>query len=304
MPRNWESVAPVIPLEALPNHKSPIGPGVMLDAIPAWFSRESEFAASHLGRRDALSAKACLRASFEADALGESCQEPNGTTRKNYEAAHDRIRIANLALWLAHPTALHVDFVITAEPEPTASGSAILTNMLESIKPLQKYEKAKLKQKDLESADRLATAIQGLGRPSPVWTALRFLWLALAEEVWEVRYVSLWVAIEALFGPENGNGVSAKLRRRIAKFLNADANEAVKARAKVKEAYEWRSAAVHGGRLDRLDPDVAQEQILLTEGIVLTSLRKILLNSTLTAEFSASSRERYLCKLAHGFPAD
>lgn len=304
MSRTWESIAPIIPFSALPNRESPIGPGVALGAIPEWFRRELEFAAKNLGSRETLSAEACLRVSFEADALGEMCQGPNGTPRKNHEAAYDRIRIANLALWLACPSALHVDFVVTAEPQPSPSGSAIFTDNLESIKPLRCYHEAKLKSKHLVMADSLATAIQGLKRPSPVLTAVRFLWLALTEGEWEVRYVSLWVAIEALFGPANGKKISAKLRRRIAMFLNTDRSEAQEAREKVRIAYQWRCDAVHEGRLAGRVAGEAQEQLLITEGIVMTSLRKILQDSTLIAKFSAASRDDYLSKLAHSLPAD
>lgn len=276
----------------------------MLDAIPPWFNRETVFVARDLGRRETLSAQACLRASFEADTLGEMCQGPNGTPRRNHEAAYERLRIANLALWLACPSALHIDFVVTGEPEPSPSGSAIFTDTLASIKPLQEYEKAKLEQKHLDLADRLATAIQGLNRASPVWTGVRFLWLALTEAVWEVRYVSLWVAIEALFGPKNGNCIAQKLRTRIPMFLNADDTAAAKARETIRRAYKWRGAAVHGSRLFGRCWSEAQKQLQISEGIVLTSLRKILLDSMLTSEFSGASRDQYLSNLAAGLPPD
>jgi hypothetical protein len=127
------------------------------------------------------------------------------------------------------------------------------------------------------------------------------LWLALTDDIWETRYVNLWVAVEALFGPENGKCVARTLRTRVAKFLNADDHEAEIARELVREGYRWRSAAVHGGRLTSLDPTGASKLMLTAEGIVLTTLRKILTEPELAIEFCSPSREAYLSALAKGF---
>lgn len=98
---------------------------------------------------------------------------------------------------------------------------------LEPIRPHENYAEASLRPNDLLMADTLATAIQKLPHPSSVWTAIRFLWLALTQQdVWESRYVSLWVAIEALFGPENRMSITKALSARVARFLNSDLKEA------------------------------------------------------------------------------
>jgi hypothetical protein len=129
------------------------------------------------------------------------------------------------------------------------------------------------------------------------------LWLALTEELWETRYVNLRVAIEALFGPENRERIGRKLRTRVAKFLNDDDKEALVARDIVRAGYELRSAAGHGSRLARrTDPDMS-ELMLVSEGIVLTALRRILSDPELIAKFCSSSRDGYLDGLAKGFPA-
>ncbi len=301
VPRLWESVAPIVPLCALPNRVSPIGPGVTLDTVPPWFKRERQYAEKDFGKREAFSAEACLRATFEADGLGAPCLGPGGRERKNHEVSWELIRIANLALWLARPSALHLELVVTAEPEPSPRGSAIIAGSLESIRPHENYAEASLKCRDLAMADKLATSIQKLNHPSSVWTATRFLWLALTEEVWETRYVNLWVAIEALFGPESGRDVSKKLRMRVAKFLNTDNREAEVARELVRKGYAWRSAAVHGSRFASLNSADASDLMLTTEGIVLTTLRKVLSEEALTIEFCSPSRDIYLDALTKGF---
>ena len=303
MPGLWESVAPILPTKALPNRVSRIGPGVILDAIPAWFKGERQYAEKEFGKREAFSSQACLRATLEGDGLGELCAGPGGKQGKNHEVSWERIRIANLALWLARPSALHVELVVTTEPEPGPGGTAISGRFLESIRPHERYAGASLTVNNVETADRLATAIQQLPRPSSVWTATRFLWLALTEELWETRYVNLWVAIEALFGPENRERIGRKLRTRVARFLNDDDREALVARDIVKVGYDLRSAAVHGNRLaTRTEPEMP-DSMLMSEGIVLTTLRKILTDPELVTKFCSPSRDGYLDGLAKGFPA-
>lgn len=301
MPRVWESIAPIVPFSALPNRVSPIGPGVTVEAVPVWFKREREYAERCFGKREAFSSEACLKATFHGDGLGSIVQAPGGKTRRNYEASWEVIRIANLALWLARPSSLHVEVVITAEPDASPSGSAIKARSLESIRPNEAYAGASLKYKDLVMADKLATAIQSVPHPSSLRTAIRFLWLALTEEVWETRYVNLWVTIEALFGPENRRQITQTLAKRVARFLNTDLQQAGVAYHLVKEGYCWRSAAVHGNRLSSLSPAEAADVMLKAEGMVLTSLRKILIDPALIASFSSPSRDNYLDTLTKGF---
>jgi hypothetical protein len=288
-------------MKALPNRVSPIGPGVTLAAIPAWFRVESQYAEKEFGRRGAFSSEACLKATFKGEGLGELCEGPGGKLGKNHEVSWERIRIANLALWLARPSALHVDLVVTTEPQPGPSGTAIIGNSLESIRPHESYAGASLTRDNVKTADMLAATIQRLPRPSSVWTATRFLWLALTEELWEIRYVNLWVAIEALFGPANRDGVGRKLRIRVAKFLNADDDQALVALEIVKAGYDLRSAAVHGSRLPRKTEAEKSDLMLMSEGIVLTTLRKILSDPKLLTEFCAPSRDVYLDGVAKGF---
>lgn len=227
MARHWESIAPIIPFTALPNHVHQVGKGVILDAVPKWFQDERKFAEPNFGKRDAFSAEACLKVTFEADGLGVLVPSvPGGIERPNHEASLELIRIANLALWLARPSSLHLEIAITAEPRPSPSGSPVDSTIVDSICPLEQYAEATLQVKHLATADELATAIQNLSYPSAVWTAIRFLWLALTQQTWEIRFVCLWIAIEALFGPNNGKNIGRSLRTRIACFLNENQEDA------------------------------------------------------------------------------
>jgi hypothetical protein len=263
---------------------------VTLEAVPDWFKREREHAKEYFGTRELSSSEACLKSTIHSEGLGTNC-----------EASWELIRIANLALWLARPSSLHVRLVIAAEPEPSPGGSVIRAGSIESIRPNEKYAGASLKWEHLVMADKLASAIQGLPHPGSVWTAVRFLWLALTEELWEIRYINLWVAIEALFGPEDRRHVTEKVSKRVARFLNSDDQDARIGYQLVKEGYGWRSAAVHGSRLASLNSTKASEIMLIAEGIVLTSLRKILLDPAVIEKFCPASRDSFLTALARGF---
>lgn len=302
MRRIWESVAPTIPTESLPNCVSPIGPGVVLDAVPEWFKEERRFAVLEVGKRESLASEFCLKARFEAEGLGELCEGPGGKLRENHEVSWERIRMANLALWLARPSGVHVELVVTKEPEPGPGGTAIRGRSLESVRPRQQYAEARLTLQHMATAHALATAIQCVPHPSSVWTAVRFLWLALTDELWEARYMNLWIAIEALFGPQDGFEVSMKLRKRVARFLNSDDKGAVTARDMVEGCYDLRSEALHGGRFQSRTPELVEDLTLTSEGIMLTSLRKILNDANLVSTFCSPSRDSYLDALTKGFP--
>ena len=247
--------------------------------------------------------EACLRATFHGEGLGKLCAGPGGKQGKNHQVSWERLRIANLALWLVRPSALHVEPVVATEPGSGPGGTAISGRLLESIRPDERYAGASLTLNNVQTADRLATAIQELPRPSSVWTATRFLWLALTEELWETRYANLGVVIEALLGPENRASIGIKLRTRTAKFLNTNDNEALVARGIVKAGYDLRSPAVHGSRLARKAGQEMSDLMLMSEGILLTALRKILSDPKLIGKFCSSSRDGYLDTLAKGFPA-
>jgi hypothetical protein len=88
----------------------------------------------------------------------------------------------------------------------------------------------------------------------------------------------------------------------VAKFLNSDDKDALVARNIVKAGYDLRSAAVHGSRLARNAGQEMSDLMLMSEGILLTTLRKILCDPELIAKFCSSSRDGYLDIITKGFP--
>jgi hypothetical protein len=81
VPRIWESIAPIIPMVALPNRASSIGPRVNLDAIPAWFKVERQYAEKEFGKREAFSSEASRQPS-KAKGLVSCARVPAGNKAK------------------------------------------------------------------------------------------------------------------------------------------------------------------------------------------------------------------------------
>lgn len=296
----WETVAPLLPMSSLPNREHRVGPHVWLRATPDWLKREREFLSRDTGFYRSYDADACLTTVVEAEGLGAP-DDRLGTKKPNDLVSCELLRIANLSLWLARPSPLHIAFAVTAEPNPAPSGSVIRTRSIERIYPHPEYETAKLSSHSLGTADAFASSICRLHRPSSVWQAIRFVWLALTQELWEARYINLWIAIESLFGPKDGRDVSKRLSKRVACFFNSDHLEAVRAYNAVLRSYALRCTVAHGDWDPQLDMAAASSSMLRLEGIALTALRKILGNPTLIETFSGPDRNRYLDSLAHDF---
>src|SRR5262249_40706002 len=51
---------------------------------------------------------------------------------------------------------------------------------------------------------------------------IRTVWAGLQTNTVEIRYSLLWIALEALFGPEDGGEITHRLSQRIAFFLKTE----------------------------------------------------------------------------------
>src|SRR4051812_48904663 len=61
---------------------------------------------------------------------------------------------------------------------------------------------------------------------SAVWIALRAIWSGLTSYAADIRYLWFWIALEALFGPEDSSELSHKLAERIAFFVAESSTDA------------------------------------------------------------------------------
>lgn len=132
-----------------------------------------------------------------------------------------------------------------------------------------------------------------------VWNAFQAIRAALQTYVDIIRYFLVWVALESLFGPDDGMKISQNLSQRIAAFLAKDYNEAQELTAKVKKGYKFRSTIAHGRW--KANPD-SETLLADVETFARDSLMYVLLDNNLLKTFSGigKSREKYLDGLGPG----
>lgn len=299
----WQAIAPVVPLSALPNRGHAIGPGMTIAATPEWAKPYLKSARRDLGQLETLDSPIALVSTFEADSFGDPDPTWTGTNRRSkQDTAEAAIHAAAAALWLARPSPLHFEVIVIGEVAPTGGSSAQSIRPFQPFRPLPAHEKATLSMTDLAVADTLATAIRSVPRPSALWTALRFLTFALCEAEWEIRLLHHWVAIEALFGPEDRQRIHKRISARVARLLNSsDDKQGSVAYRIVFESYEWRCAASHGARFVGLTPEKADRILLEAESLLMSCLRKILEDPALAATFGSGNRDAHLDSIATGF---
>jgi hypothetical protein len=296
-----QTVAPLQPFSALPNREHPIGPSVMLTRTPEWFREEATFARAVFGSStESLKAEAALVHSFDAEGSGDP--DPNSPGQTKDATSIDSVRKAILALWLARPSALTIDVVMTRVP--ARDGTLHHAEKFPAFVALPAYEHTALTVEDLKKADSLATALSGVKRSTAVWTAHRFLALTLAERGtdWDIRLLCAWVGIEALFGPEDRKDVQKTMCRRIARFLNpTDDDEGRKAYTFAFDNYEKRCEVAHGARVGHTTPEGREQSVRDAEAILRSSLLHTLEDATALAALCSPDRDAYLHDLAKGF---
>lgn len=299
----WQAVATLAPAEALPNREHPVGPGVILTGTPEWFKEELRLLQKSVGERDSFLSPFALVCTFEA----ASYSDPDPAVvwpqpRSKQDAAVEAVKLGALALWLARPTGVTFDAVSVGVPEPGQEATVRSCRPVQRYVPLPRYAAASLVAADLAKADAFATALRTVPRPSATWTALRFLDLALAEELWHVRLLLLWVGIEALFGPEDRRNVQDATARRVARFLNPGNDvEGRCAYELVWKSYEERCVVAHGARIPDAKPDERETIVLEAEGILRSTLRRSLEDPGTLAALSSPQRDTHLEQLAKGF---
>ena len=108
---------------------------------------------------------------------------------------------AHLALWLARPTPLSFEAVIHADKyEKDWVTRQVIS--YPSVRSLPEYETQEFSPEDFDQARKLLPMILALSQQSTVNMARSATARALVEESWELRYLLHWLALEALFGPE------------------------------------------------------------------------------------------------------
>ena len=226
---------------------------------------------------------------------------PADVKPNNQDASVDAVRQAMLAMWLARPSALTLDGVVTRDIETASHYTSI--DRFQPYLPLPAYDRQILSVADLQRASGLAHTVGTVTGRSALQVALRFLAFALVEEIWELRFLVVWVGLEALFGSASQRySIGNTIASRAACFLNpARGEDAATGFRMVRAAYDRRNEVVHGSRLSQVGKNDAEHELLVTESILRTSLLAILETEGLPAVFASEGREAFLNHQVEGF---
>jgi len=303
MPKSeWTAVAYIMGDEALPNLRDDFSfdlGGVELTRNAGWTT--SSQLISRLGIFDD---RVVRNASFVFKTLYSVTDSHNFQVDEpdlsSHQPALESIAKANTALWLA-------------KPSPIAYRTVLLFRQIEgtwrvatraSIGHLAVHADDGgnvVSVADLEVARGLFTEIRKVPVTGPIHPALGLLGRALRESTdWDIRYLTLWVAIEALFGPEDAREIRYRLAYRLARFLEpTDPEEARKIFRKALKGYDIRSSIAHGMRVKEKDVSGTKADAHLhdIERWLSSSLRLLLTDANIRGKFHGKSRETYLDEL-------
>ncbi len=297
----WCAIAPINYADPLSKLSVPFefDKGVVLREVPPWLKKDTFTSYLNATHRHLVltEVRYAFSSEYEADALGDPDPNwPRKEPRSIQDAYHEAVVLANLALWLAKPSALGFSAIFHADGLPGDPNFRSFQEVRD-LKPHMRYEMTCLILEDETLAKKLHAALLTLSREGTVWRSVFSLWQALTEPDWATRYLLLWISLESLFGPEDARELSFRLSQRIGFFLKSDPAEASSLFQRAKTGYAWRSKVVHGLHLSRLDPEDSIRISLDAEILINRSLKKILLDSNLLGLFDSKGREDYLDSL-------
>ncbi len=201
--------------------------------------------------------------------------------------------MANLALCLAKPSPAGFTVVVHA-PEYSAGPLAQRVSAHSPLLCHPRHDSSRVEVSDINVAAGLHAGLVEVmknARNSSLWTAARSTWAGLQMNIPPIRCVLFWVALESLFGPEDGREITYRLSQRVGFFLGQGRSEARDLFATAKRGYAFRSRVVHGNWKKEPEGD---DRMLEAELFVRRSLLRILPNADLMQTFSGRARESFL----------
>jgi hypothetical protein len=290
-PIPWVTFAPLEPHWVIPPTVSlpyQFSEAVSICSLPSWIQEDDPADGLRPQLRDKIdtSEPTCIQIQYQASALSS---EQRDATRQIFSL--------HLALWLARGTPLSFDVIAHAENY----GSQWVTRHIvsyNSARPLPAYQGESLTVPDFDKAKMLFHGIENVSSDGTVRTALGVTTRALVEGSWELRYLLFWLALEALFGPDDGREITFQLAQRIALFLEPDGTKAQQLCRDVKKSYGWRSKMVHGRKLTTLKDEEDEELIKDLEILARRALVAVLEDEKMVSIFDGGNREKFLDSLA------
>ena len=268
---------------------------VVIATSPAWIQSEEILNDLASDDREILKGRRyVLMREYDADSYGDPDREWSGKSpRSKQDKALETIQLANLALWIVKPCSIGFSRILIADC-PQGTWNRVYCGRDYPLTPHTNDIGNKLDRNDLILATKLHSTLCLLAKDGVVWIAARTLWVALKQMEWPIRYLHLWIVLEALYGSKDARETTYRLSQRLAFFLSSDRTQAQKLFEVAKRGYSWRSRVAHGMRLARLSPETSRELMYEVEGLARESLRKILLNPEWIKTFSGGKREEHL----------
>jgi hypothetical protein len=293
----------VIPLHNLDLPDCPpimFGGGFVLDAIPEWLRRDdwllNRFSAQD--REAVLQAKHALIAEYPATTIGENDPGYQGRKPRSIQGSKtEAAGMANLALWIIQPSMACFTSVFHALSwlDPDSNKQIPIIQQTTSRQALFCHpndETQVVSRSQAEAAGKLSQTMVSISPDSTVWVALRYVYAALTTYARDLRHPMFWIALEAMFGPDQDSGeIAYKLCQRIAFLISTDPVGAKETFRKAKAGYAARSKIVHGRWKE--SPKML-ETMAATETIVRTARHRILSDIDLVREFSSDNRDVFL----------
>ena len=294
----WSTIVPVSPGYYDPPHLFAtgiqFGHGLTLGSVPEWVKGKQITRDLSVRQREYAVGEAtgAFVATYDADSLGDPDPTWKGDEpRGKQDVALERILLSNLALWIAKPSRIGGELYIHAH---FTNGEHILrqTSSVLGVIPHERDAENVLDAGDFDTARKLYDAILALERTEAPWVACKTLLTAISAREWEVRFLLLWIALEALFGSDSE--VTYRLSQRVAFFNAADRVEAKTVFETAKRAYHWRSRVVHGLQIRKLRREESSDVLYDTENILRRSMAKLLSDQAIVEKFSEKNRDDYL----------
>jgi hypothetical protein len=292
----------VVPLQNLTlptGTKLPFGDGFFLQDMPQWVKDDKGILAdiNHRDRQATLDAKHAFVAEYGAESIGEPDPFWSGKKpRSIQDSKTEKAVLANLAIWLRQPSSVCFNLVLHALSWdiPGRDEKQQIIQSLETRAPLYCHPndmQNAVERRHVIKAGELHATLCSIPRNNAAWTAMRSLWAALTMYEADIRYALLWIALEALFGAEDGGEIGYKLAQRVAFFLADTPEDGRELFQKAKRCYRMRSNIVHGRRSSHHEIDNCMAD---TEAIIRTAFRHLLDEPDLLKTFISKHRDKFL----------
>jgi len=230
-----------------------------------------------------------------------------GPTEEQQREDKRKIQLAQIALWLTSGIRLDYDHVFLVEPpgnflpKPSVRQCKSWQSLLTVAHPDQVRE-LQLESEHVDRAKALLDVLLKLSQDDGVlWIALRMASFVADERQGDIALTLCWVALEALFSPNDPGETSYQTSLRLALFLEPDRDKARALYRRVKESYTMRSKVVHGrmSGLVKKETDTEKAEALFWEtvGWFRESTCRIALSETDREVFKSKGRDDYLLEL-------